>query len=121
MLSHSFLATLLDFLLWSSLGNWLLLLSRLVDLLLGSFLFLHLLSISLLKKLLGGVQLSISLGVIFGSSSLDFVEAHTNDGSSNFLSSSGSFLLDVFDLYFLVESSGSLCPSELHRLDSLEI
>lgn len=84
-------------------------------------LLLHLLDVPVLELLLGGLEGLVSGGGILVPLSLDLVETHTNHGFLDSGRSSGSPLLNVFNLYLVVESSGSLCPSELHWLDSLVI
>jgi hypothetical protein len=85
----------------------------------GSFLGLHLFDVSFSDLLLGSLKSLISGGGVLSSSSSDFIKRHTNNGLLDSGSSSCSLLLDVFDLDFLVESSGSLSPSKLDWLDLL--
>ena len=106
---------------WSSLlggwgfGGWGLVLLASAD----GFLDLHLFDVSLSDFFLGSIESLISGGGVLGSLSSDFIERHTDNGLLDSGGSSGSLLLDVFDLDFLVESSGGLSPGELDWLDLL--
>ena len=118
----SFLSTLLDFGFWSGFC-WGLFLSGLLGELglvnLLGFLGLHLLDVSISDLFFGSFDVLVSGGVIFLLSSSDFVKGHTYNSLLNSGGSSGSLLLDVFNLNFLVESSGCLGPSKLDGLDFL--
>merc|ERR1712127_797960 len=95
---------------WSSLlGDWSFGGWGLVLLATGNgFFSLHLFDVSLSDFFLSSIGSLISGGGVLGSLSSDFIEGHTNN-----------VLLDVFDLDFLVESSGGLGPGELDWLDLL--
>lgn len=103
------------------LGLWSLLSSSLGSLLLILLLSLHFLEVSVLDLLLGGINGLISGGRILVTLSLDVLETHTNDGFLDSCSFSGSLLLDVLSLNFLVLSSPGLGPGQLNRLDFLVV
>ena len=119
---RSSLSTDLWCLLWSSLGLWSLLSSSLGDRLLCILLLgLHFLEVSILNILLGSLDSLISGGTILVTLSLDILETHTDNGFLDSSGSSGSLLLDVLSLYFLVLSSPGLGPGELNGLNFLVV
>jgi hypothetical protein len=95
------------------------LLGLLVDLGLVLFLDLHLFDVSISDFFFGNFKELVSSSVVLLLSSSDFIEGHADNSLLDSGSSSGSLLLDVFNLDFLVESSGGLGPCKLDRLDLL--
>ena len=118
---RSSLSTDLWCLLWSSLGSWSLLSGSLWDSLLLLLLGLHFLEVSVLDILLGSFDGLISGGGILVTLSLDILETHTNNGFLDSSGLSGSLLLDVLSLYFLVLSSPGLGPGKLNGLNFLVV
>ena len=115
----SFLSTLLGFSFWNVLDWSSFLLDCLVHFSLFLLLGLHLFDVSISDFFFGNFKEFVSCGVVLLLLSSDFIEGHADNSLLDSGSSSGSLLLDVFNLDFLVESSGSLGPGKLDWLDLL--
>ena len=115
----SFLSTLLGFSLRNDFDWGSFLVSLFVNLGLLLFLCLHLLDVSVSDLFLGDFEELVSGGMVLFLLSSDIVKRHTDYSLLNSGGSSGSLLLDVFNLDLLVESSRCLGPGKLNRFDLL--